>query len=196
MEPVGVCLEAVRRSRLSIGEDVAVIGDGPFGLLFVQLCGIAGANNIYISGRREHRLKVAQKYGAIAIDDRKEEVSERILAETGGKGVQVVFDASGSTRFFEAALKLAAYKGRIVLFSHTKDSPRFDITPVQMKELELLGSVNNPHTFEDVDRLLSRKKIDLSEIITHRLSLDQIHEGIARIQRKEDGLLKEVVVFD
>ena len=196
MEPVGVCLEAVRRSRLAIGENVLIVGDGPFGLLFVQLCKIAGANNIYLSGRRDFRMKLAEKYGAIVINVKKEDVVERIKKETKGKGVQVVLDASGSTVFFDKVFEMTAYRGRIVLFSHTKDKPHFDITPVQMKELEILGSVNNPHTFEAVDRLISRKKIVLSDIITHRLGLEQIHEGIEMIQKKENGLLKAVVNFD
>lgn len=196
MEPIGVCLEAVRRSRLTIGEDVLIVGDGPFGLLFLQLCSIAGANNIYISGRRDFRLNVAKKYGAIVIDARKEDVAERILSETNGKGVPVIFDASGSTSFFDSALKVAAYRGRIVLFSYTKDKPQFDITPVHLKELDILGSVNNPHTFEDVDRLLNRKKVVLSDIITHRLRLEQIHEGMEMIKKKENRLIKAVVIFE
>lgn len=141
-------------------------------------------------------MKLAEKYGAIVINDKKEDVVERIKKETKGKGVQVVLDASGSTVFFDKVFEMTAYKGRIVLFSHTKDKPHFDITPVQMKELEILGSVNNPHTFEAVDRLISRKKIVLNDIITHRLGLEQIHEGIEMIQNKENGLLKAVVSFD
>lgn len=196
MEPVGVCLEAVRRSRLALGEDVLIVGDGPFGLIFVQLCRLAGANNIYLSGRRDFRLKMAEKFGAKVFDARKEDVKEKILAETDRRGVHVVFDASGSISFFNNVFELTSYRGRIVLFSMTKGIPSFDITPVHLKELEIIGSVNNPHTFADVHELLVKKKIDLNSIITHRLHLDQIHEGIEMIMNKENTLLKAVVAFD
>lgn len=196
MEPVGVCLEAIRRSRLGIGEKVLIIGNGPFGLIFIQLAKLAGAGEIYVSGRREHRNKIAKSYGATVINAIKDNEIDKIMEYTSQEGVDVVIDAAGTPSVFELAVKAAAPRGRVILFSHTVENVNFDITPVQMKELELLGSVNNPCTFEVVAELLRTKKIDLDDIITHKFTLNEIHEAMQIAENKEDNVLKAVVVFN
>ncbi len=195
MEPIGVCLEGIRRSRLSIGEDVLIIGNGPFGQLYIQLALLAGAGEVIVAGRNGHRNSLSAGIGATVVDTRQEDLASRVHQITHGRGVDVVIDAAGTKEALPLAATACKPRGRIVLFSHTNVPVTIHIPDIQLKELDVLGSVNNPHTFPVVAELLRKKRIDLGPIITHTLPLEDIHRGFEMVEKRLDNCMKAVVVF-
>ncbi len=196
MEPIGVCLEGIRRSRLVLGEDILVFGNGPFGQLYLQLAQIAGAGEVIVAGRNEPRNELSRKLGATVINTRTENLKQRVMEITKGRGVDVVIDAAGSPEVLRLAAEVCKARGRIVLFSYTMEPVTFMVPSIQLKEIDVLGSLNNPHTFPVVAELLRKKRIDLGGIITHTLPLEDIHHGIEMVENRLENCLKAVVAFD
>jgi L-iditol 2-dehydrogenase len=196
VEPISVCLEGIRRSRLSLGEDVLVFGNGPFGQIYTQLAQIAGANEVLVAGRNPHRNELSRHTGAMVIDTRTENLVQRVMEITRGRGVDVVIDAAGSTEVLALAAEVCKARGRIVLFSHTMEPVALRVPSIQLKEIDVLGSLNSPHTFPVAVELLRKKRLDLSGIITHTLPLDDIHHGIELAEKRLENCMKAVVVFE
>ena len=193
MEPIGVCLHGLKKAQLELGESILIVGNGPFGLIFTQLARLAGAGKVFVSGRRENRNRIARKYGARVIDIRDESVEEVINRETDNRGVDIVIDAAGTPSVFEDTFKVLRPGGRMVLFSYTKSEINLDISPVHMNEYQLIGSCRCPNTFGDVAQLISSKKLDLSEIITHVFPLDEIKKAFAVVQDRKQKCIKAVI---
>jgi L-iditol 2-dehydrogenase len=99
LEAVSVALHGVAVSEMKGGETVLVIGAGMIGLLLLQAARAAGCSHIFICDVDATRLAMAEKLGAhrtiLASGDA---LTEEILRETGGNGVDVVLEAVGRHR--------------------------------------------------------------------------------------------------
>ena len=96
LEAVSVALHAVRVAELKGGETALVIGAGMIGLLTLQAARAAGCSRVFVADVDATRLKLAREMGA---DEMIHVSGAAVLAEvlrlTGGKGVDVVFEAVG-----------------------------------------------------------------------------------------------------
>jgi glutathione-independent formaldehyde dehydrogenase len=77
---------ATRLADLRPGESVVIYGAGPVGLMAAYSASLQGAKQIMIVDRHPDRLALAEKIGAIAIDDSKEDPVERVMELTDGLG--------------------------------------------------------------------------------------------------------------
>ncbi len=142
----------VQRARLQAGEHLLVLGaTGSTGLAAVQLGKLLGATVIGV-GRTAAKLEVVHAHGADHVlltgDDVSPPLRERLKALTGGRGVDVVYDAIGGTLSVEA-LRGAAFGARFVIvgWSSTPFVGRGERDPntlptnlILMKGIDVLGS--------------------------------------------------------
>src|SRR6202044_3173812 len=68
------------------GESVVIFGAGPVGLMAAYSAVLKGASKIMVVDRQPDRLKLAEKIGAITIDDSSDSVVDQVLEQTGGEG--------------------------------------------------------------------------------------------------------------
>ena len=103
MEPVNTCLKAVRRAGVAKGQTVLVVGQGPIGLILMQLCRWAGAD-VLVSDTFPDRLEMARRLGAsVALDATAADVPREVRALTGGRGADLaVLAAFGQAPFAQA----------------------------------------------------------------------------------------------
>ena len=114
LEPLGVAIHAVDLAHLRPGMTVGVFGSGPIGLLILQLARLGGAIRLYATDLLPARLEAARGYGASQVymaNDSQE--AGAILAETGGRGLDVVFEAAGENQAVEAAIECAKPGGTV-----------------------------------------------------------------------------------
>src|SRR5207245_2255018 len=116
IEPLSVGVYAIHRSGIRAGQSAAVIGAGPIGLVTLQVARAAGAGPIYVIDLDPHRLDVASSLGATTlVNATQEDPVERISGLTGGRGVDVVFEAAGSPTSAAMAVFLARRGGRATM---------------------------------------------------------------------------------
>src|SRR5919107_393733 len=204
LEPLACCLNAFSDIRQIIKEEeegerssVVIIGDGPIGLLHLQLSKLYGAKTIVV-GKISARIQHAKSMGAdeviFAADDHQnsssKETSDDVLELTGGIGANVVIVATSNPAALDLAIKIAAKNSRINIFAgmpkdnNNNNTIRIDPNWLHYNQISITGSFSStPSMLYEAARLASTKEIDLTKIVTHRYSLSNIEEEILTTEK-------------
>jgi threonine 3-dehydrogenase len=172
------------------GRSVAVTGAGPIGVLAVAIARAAGASWVVATDVEPYRLELARTMGAdLALDARDTDTAERIIAETGGDGVEVVLEMSGSQAALDQALHFITRGGRISLLGIFASPVEMHLSDlVIQKGLRLYGVYGRKiyDTWERTQALL-RGGLDVSPVLTHRFDLADWERGFDLIASRHAG---------
>ncbi|MBI2305497.1 MAG: zinc-binding dehydrogenase [Chloroflexi bacterium] len=190
---VACALRGVQRGGVSVGSRVAILGPGHGGLLLLQLCRLAGAETIVVTGTREHRLKLARQLGADVTVNVKQEGGIPRLKDVGGdRGFDVVIDAAGTPAAMRQAMEIVADGGRIVIFSvHRQPVDGLLLKDMVHKELSIVGTRGGP--YDDAARLVQENKVQVLPLVSHYLPLDRTREGLEMMVNRTEGALRIVI---
>jgi threonine dehydrogenase-like Zn-dependent dehydrogenase len=172
-EPLACILNGTTRVRWHAGEPIAILGAGPIGLLFLAVAKLSGAGPIVVSDPNPSRRELAVALGADAVVDPTDPgASEQWLTHLGEYGAKTVIDALGT--LLPTALEVVARGGEIVLFG-VNHQAEVTIHPTEIvdKDLTIYGTYIHRGTFALALRLLAQHPDLFSQIITHRLRLDE-----------------------
>jgi len=175
LEPVAICLHAVDLGELHPGENVVIVGGGALGQLLVQLARRAGAATVSLSEPEPTKRELALRLGAdAALDPRDGELKSYARGIGPRRGVDVVFEASGSLAAAEGGLSLLASRGRMVLVAtYPRDaSIAVDLSLMFDRELAVRGSLAAGRSFPRSLGLL--RHLDLEPLITGIAPLEEI----------------------
>ncbi len=107
---------------------VLVTGCGPVGLMTIAVAKAGGASAIYATDIAPYRLRLAKKMGAdLALNVAEGDVVERILAHTGGEGVDVLLEMSGAAQAINQGFQLLKFGGEAALLGLTPAPIPFDL---------------------------------------------------------------------
>jgi len=142
--------------------------------MFLQLLrGIA--SRIIIFEINPYRSKVAEKLGADHIVNPLEtNVEDEVNKLTNGRGVDIAIDATGNVKAIEAAIRILAPTGKLLLFGVAHKDATISIRPFEIyrKELTITGSFTNPYTMNEAIGLLMKGIVNYKELITHKIQLE------------------------
>jgi len=178
---------AVHAPGLRYGDTVAVLGPGQRGLASVVATRAAGAAFVAVTGlgsRDGHKLALAAELGADAvIDVEHDDPVDRVLAATGGEGVDVVVDTTPhATGPVLDALRMVRAGGTVVLGGLKGAGNRVDGFPVDdvaLRRLRLVGVRAVDHwSFAHAVRLLERPPAALAAMHTHHFGLDRAADAV------------------
>ena len=154
------------------------------GCLLALLAKNAGAEKLIMvapAGKRMDRarqLDVADRY-VLAL---KEDVRGVILAETDGRGANVVLPATSNPAATRQCFELVDHRGRINLFSGLpKDQPeiQIDANKIHYGEWTVTGTAGaSKDSMQHALELISSGQADLGRLVTHRFELDHLKEGL------------------
>ena len=195
MEPVSVCIEAIRRGNVGQGSDVLIMGDGPFGLLTAMLLPRYTKGKVIVVGRHPFRLQYAQN--AICINDRATPDVQRAIAQaTEGQGVDTAILCVGTAQAVDTAIAALRSRGTLSVFSAVQPAPPVDLFKVHVKELNICGSCNDDNEMDNALALLIDQSLGLGRIITHRLDFfTQWQEAFRLAECGKDEALKVSMTF-
>ncbi|MEK4973684.1 alcohol dehydrogenase catalytic domain-containing protein [Niallia sp. FSL R7-0648] len=188
-EPVAVGIHTVRRSNVKVGDTVLVLGAGPIGLLIAMTSRLAGADKIYISDVSPYRLSKAEELGFIALDGKKIDVVEEVKTATKGIGADVVFEVAGNNITAQQMVHACRTQGQIVVVSVYKQPPTVDLAAMHFRELSLTTTRCYSHSdFAAAISMMASGQIDVSPLISHELSLDEVEKGFQLMTNPEESL--------
>jgi L-iditol 2-dehydrogenase len=189
LEPLGVAIHAVDLGHLHGGMSVAVLGCGPVGLLILQLARAMGAARLIATDILSHRLEAARllaKAEAVQADGGRE--AGEIVAATGGRGVDVAFEAAGDNDAVEAAVASLRPGGCLVLVGiPADDRTAFSASAARRKGLTIRLSRRMKHTYPRAIRLVEDGAVEVRSLVTHRLPLAEFERAFD-VARRREGL--------
>lgn len=196
VEPVNTVHKAVEMLAPEPRDLVAILGQGPIGLMFTMFVHRAGSR-IIATDTMPARLQLAAKFGATeALDPRTADVTTVAKQMTDGRGADIVVVAASAPGIVEQALACSRPGARILLFAQTSDKERIEFSGAQIcvGEREMLGcysaSVDLQH---ESARLVFSGELPVEELITHRMPLSGIEEAFRLALHPDMGSLKIVV---
>ena len=195
VEPLSVAVHAFQRSRMAIGEVVAVIGAGPIGLLVMQVCQVAGARKVCVIEPIKARRDLAEKLGATAVlDPNESDPGKAIAALTEGLRANIAFDCVGSQSSFNTAVNLTGRRGVICIVGLALKPIEVSFLRLWGHEKELTFSSGYQDEFPAAIALLAERRVKVEELVSARIPLDDILEkGINRLMDDPQSYVKVLV---
>ncbi len=197
-EPVGCCVQAVEECKVTAGDAVLVIGDGPMGLLCAAVARAYGASPLNISGLDPSRLAVAQThYADRVINAADENLRERVAAMTENRGADIVMVAVSSSDTVEAGLTALRPGGVINAFAGVPKGTtiQLDLRQLHYQQIRLTGSFGvGPYHLGQALRLLATSQVNVAPLVTATFPFAETEEAVAHAMNRTG--LKAVVVFE
>jgi len=198
IEPLNTVLKGVKLLNLASDDTVLVIGQGPIGLMHAALARRTGAR-VLTSDLFPERHAIAAKFGLKEpIHAGTENVVERVMAATEGRGADAVILAVGGNALIKTAMDAARPGGKVMLFAQTQHGEAtIDPAAVCVDEKTLLGSYSSsfPILDEVTDIVLGgyRNGFDLTQLFSHRFQMEQAVEAIEIASHPQAGSMKIMI---
>lgn len=179
VEPVSVGCHAVNRAKVTDKDTVLIFGCGVIGLGAIATAVYKKATVIAVDVD-DAKLARAKRMGvAFTINSMKEDLAGRVKEITNDEGVNVVIEAVGLPQTFRAAVELACFAGRVVYIGYAKKPVEYETKLFVSKEIDIMGSRNAfSSEIDDVITMFRSGKIDVNELVTHRLKLDELEKAL------------------
>jgi threonine dehydrogenase-like Zn-dependent dehydrogenase len=199
-QPLGTVIYALRKLPNLLDWNVAIVGQGPMGLLITAALRNVGARQIIAVDRINSRLDTSVRMGATAVvNPENQDPAEAVRELTDGVMADLVIEAVGHReQVFNLCTDLCREQGRILFFGVPPakiDGLRW--LDLFMKNINVQTTVNPDfeRDFPLAMRWIAEGRIDVSPLITNRLPLARIQEAFELYEERRDGELKVFVDF-
>jgi len=192
LEPFGVAVHGIERTGIEPGDVVLVFGSGPIGIFAQQVAKASGASMVIAAGRRKFRLDLARRIGSadVFLSTESDDIVKRTIELTNGRGADVVIELAGVPTTIRQAFQALKKTGRVGLVGLPEKPVEIETTSMIIyKEATVVGSTGRSMfgTWERMVSLVANKRVNLTGVITDRLSLDEAEEGFQRVMKGESG---------
>jgi (R,R)-butanediol dehydrogenase/meso-butanediol dehydrogenase/diacetyl reductase/L-iditol 2-dehydrogenase len=193
LEPTSVAVRIADKTRLRVGDRVAVCGGGPIGQLALQVLKMHGATSLTMIEPIAERREMARRHGADHVIDPLADDQYALADEiTGGRGYDVVVDASGSVHAVRGLLDIAAKGATVVygaMYPHDFELPLNLSDYLYLKELTLTGVFVSPYAFPRALQVLPHLALDeLTQAVF------DLEEAAAAFETHMSGRFPKVVI--
>ncbi len=180
VEPLNTCLKAVAACNPQPEDLVAILGQGPIGLMFTMLVDRTGARVVTTDTIAERR-EVSNRCGAdSAWDPRRLDVAAEIRKRSEGRGADIVIVATSTPGIVDQAVACSRPGSRILLFAQTSGNERIEASgsDICVGERTLFGCYSASVDLQKESAyLVFGGELPLEELISHRLPLVKIRSG-------------------
>jgi L-iditol 2-dehydrogenase len=183
-ELLGCCLHGLLEMRVTLGERMLIIGDGPIGLTFLQLAKRMGAAYVATSGRRKRRRALAAELGA----DEALDAEAADLLDKFGQSLDSVIVAAADVEVTAKAAGILRSGGKLLLFSgYTYGTTMpLDVNALHYRELHIHGSIDcTIRDFRTAAQLLPQ--LQMEKLITGTFPLENVEEAF-RAGKQRDAI--------
>jgi L-iditol 2-dehydrogenase len=184
-----------RAGAFVAGQDVAIFGPGPIGVMTALLCKLMGATRVILVGTRAERLERARELGIdFLVDARRENPAEVVEHLTEGAGVDLAVDASGDTEVPGQCLQVTKRGGRMLLLAFYPHPVSLDMAAAGRSDITV-------HTSRGEGGGVLRRAVALaaaggwdgSQLVTHRFPLVEISEALRTLRERTGDPFKVVI---
>lgn len=167
LEPLAAAFEILEQVHVRPGLTCTVLGDGKLGLLAAQVLHQAGARVLAV-GKHPEKLAILARRGIPTVT----------LDAWKSAPADLVVEATGTAKGFEAAIAATRPRGTLVLKSTVADGVTLHLAPIVINELTVLGS--RCGSFAPAIRALETGSVDVTSLISARFPLHDAAEALRR----------------
>ena len=184
VEPLACCLRAVERARVQPGDTALVVGLGSIGCLFLQLFARAGAQVVGVD-QDASRADLARRFGATAALPA--DAATLAREASGGRGADHVMITGGAAAVLPWAVEAVRDGGALHYFAGGRgDTLPIPLETLYHRELTLTTTYSSsPATLARAFWLLAAGKVDVESLVSHRLPLERLAEGVDLVRRRQ-----------
>jgi L-iditol 2-dehydrogenase len=197
IEPLACVLRGQRLAGGAKGKCVLVLGSGIAGILHILLARYAGASYIVATDIVEYRLKAAKRSGADISINAKEYSPDMLRDLNQARAADLVIVSAGQPSAILQALESVERGGTILFFAPTDKDTAIPIPFNQLfwrTEITLTSSyAGSPADYKEALDLITSKKLKVSEMITHRLKLDETGLGFKLVSEAKESI--KVIIY-
>ncbi|MBS7622596.1 zinc-binding dehydrogenase [Candidatus Bathyarchaeota archaeon] len=178
---------AVRRiGGVSLGDTAVIVGAGGVGLCTLQIAKLSGATVIAVD-IRDDKLRLAESLGAdYTVNSAKKDLVTEVKELTNGRGVDFVYELVGQGKTMRDSMSILARGGKLVFIGYSEDNLTLDPRRTIREELQVVGSrASSKFETMEVVRLVSEGKFKLEPLISHRIPLEKVNDGLDLVRRGE-----------
>jgi S-(hydroxymethyl)glutathione dehydrogenase/alcohol dehydrogenase len=189
----------INTARVRPGETVLVIGCGGVGIAAIQGARLSGASTIVAVDTVEAKHDIARRFGAThaVTPDGLSDLSTRV---TAGEGFDHVFDVVATPQTLRTAWVAARRGGAVIVVGAGRAEQHVEFSPFELlfEGKRILSSLyGSADVRRDYGRLLDLWRaglLDLTGMITHRLSLEEVDGALAALGRGD--VIRQIIVND
>ena len=186
LDPLGNAVHTVLAGPIE-GQTVLVTGCGPIGLMAIAVAKACGSSTVFATETNEQRRAMAKKMGAdVVLNPATENAVERIIAETGGTGVDALLEMSGNPTAIQQGFKALRAGGRASLLGiPTENVPLDLVNDVIFKGATVQGIYGRRMygTWVQMSALLKAGQLNLDPLFGECVALDKFENAFAKLQR-------------
>jgi len=191
IEPLACVYRGLRMASFRPGQSVLIIGCGVTGLLFVKLLKALGAGQVITTDINDYKLGKSWEFGADALVNAQEDVEEMVQEVCDGRLADLVVCATGATPAVETALRTVARGGTILFFAPSDPGAdiNFPLERFWKDEITVTTSyAASPLDIETAIELIRSGRLEVEDMITHRLPLREAGKGFRLVASSEESL--------
>jgi L-iditol 2-dehydrogenase len=189
IEPLACVVRGQRLAQIKPEHTVLVLGSGTSGLLHVQLAKAFGARRVIATDINDYRLKAAQKFGADYVINGKENVPAELRKVNENRLADKVIVCTGALPAVAQALQSVDKGGTILFFAVPepgRDVP-ISINEFWRNEITIMTSYGaSPMDLAEALEIIRTHKVNVHEMITHKLSLAETGEGFRLVAEAKE----------
>ena len=179
LEPLGCCIRAVKRARITDNSKTLILGLGSIGILMGEAVKAFG-NKVYGCDLIKERVYTSEKFGfdkSFILGEEEETLNE--MRKVAPIGFDTIFLTAGASKSLDFAVKAARDGATIVIFSCVKDENGFKNNDIYYRELTIMGSYSpSPIDLEDSMRLIEEGKVKVAGLSTV-YPIEKLNKSIA-----------------
>ena len=168
VEPLSVGIQAAKKANIKPGDVALVTGCGTIGLVTGLAALAGGCSKVIISDVIQPKLDLAATYGMVPVNIKKQNLLDVVKKETGGWGVDIIFEASGNEAAIAGIFQPLCPGGKVVFIGMPVNPVPVDIVRAQAKEARLETVFRYANIYPRAVSLLGSGKINVKPLITDR----------------------------
>lgn len=194
IEPFCVGLHAVETAEVTPARTVTIFGAGCIGLVVLMASRMYNASRIFVVDMFDDKLEVARKFGADeVINSMNEDVEKRIMELTGGIGVDIAFEATGSAVCTGLTERVVMRGGVITLIGCTHGQTPFDFYRIIEREIAIKPIFRYRNNYPTAVEALATGKVDLEQLVTAQFPLEQAKKAFDTALHDKQNNIKVMV---